>query len=250
MRTCIFCGNPVDSKEDAWPLWLVRRLGNTEEGIVEGQRGKQTPHSWRAGKYPLRTGNVCKVSCNNGWMSDLENRAKPIIERFFLYEQVSLDQHDQTTLAIWICKNAMVYETLRHESSWFFTSQEHKLFRESFHLPLHTSIWIAKSVGFTGLFCTASDLNGIAIEHINHVKAYVTTMGFGPIAIQILNAKMSKPIPQYITIAGNLQPGPWDQTIIQIWSITADVISWPNKVGLNGELGLDNFAQRWRPIEY
>jgi hypothetical protein len=181
MRTCIFCGNPVNSKEDAWPLWLVQRLGNTKKGIVEGQRGEQTPHFWGAGKYPLRTGNVCKLGCNNGWMSDLENRVKPIIERFFLGIQTSLDQRDQTSLAIWTCKNAMVYETLRHESPCFFTSQERKLFCESFHLPLHTSIWIAKNIGFTGLFCTASDLNGITIGPINHVKAYVTTMGLAPL---------------------------------------------------------------------
>ena len=247
MRTCNFCGNTVNSKEDAWPLWLVRRLGNIKTGIVEGQRGKQTQNSWRAGKYPLRTGNVCK-NCNNGWMSDLENRVKPIIERFFLDEQVSLDECDQTTLAIWICKNAMVYETLRQKASWFFTSQERESFRESFHIPTQTSIWLAKSDGFTGLFCSASDLNGITAEPPNQVKAYITTMGFGPIAIQIFNAKMSKPIPENITITGDLQPGPWDQIIVQIWPISADIVSWPNDIGLNGELGLDNFSHRWKPI--
>jgi hypothetical protein len=245
MRTCIFCDSPVNSKEDAWPLWLIRRLGNSEKGIVEGQRGRQAPRSWRAGKYPLRTGNVCK-NCNNGWMSDLENRVRPIMERFFLDQKVSLDQHDQATLAIWTCKNAMVYETLRHKSAWFFTSQEHESFRESFHLPLHTSIWIAKSVEFTGLFCTASDLNGTATESLDQVKAYVNTMAFGPIAIQILNAKMSKPIHQNVTISGNLQPGPLDQTTIQIWPVNTNMVSWPNEVGLNGELGLDHFAHRWK----
>jgi hypothetical protein len=247
MRTCIFCSNSVNSKEDAWPLWLVRQLGNTETGIVEGQRGKQTPSSWRAGKYPLRTGNVCK-KCNTGWMSDLENRVKPIIERFFLDEQVLLNERDQTTLAIWICKNAMVYETLRNEMPWFFTSQERQSFRELFHIPPQTSIWLAKSVGFTGLFCSATDLTGITAEPLNRVKAQVTTMGFGPIAIQIFNAKMSKPILQNVTIAGDLQLGPWNQTIIQIWPISADIVSWPNEVGLYGELGLNNFSQRWKPI--
>jgi hypothetical protein len=246
LRTCIFCDSPVNSKEDAWSLWLVRQLANAERGIVEGQRGQQKPHSWRAGKYPLRTGNVCK-NCNNGWMSDLENRVKPIIECFFLDRAVSLDQADQSTLAVWICKNAMVYETLRHKSSWFFTSQEHKSFRESLHLPPYTSVWIAKIVGFTGLFCTASDLNGIATESLNQVKAYVTTLAFGPIVMQILSGKMSHAIHQNITIDGNLQPGPWDQAIIQIWPINANMASWPNKVELNGELGLDHFAYRWKP---
>jgi hypothetical protein len=247
MRTCIFCNKPVNSKEDAWPLWLVRKFGNSEEGIVEGQRGQQIPHSWRAGKFLLRTGNVCK-NCNNGWMSDLENRVKPIIERFFLGQGVSLDPSDQATLAGWICKNAMVYETLRHNSPCFFTSQERKLFRESFHLPPHTSIWIAKVVEFTGLFCTASDLNGIVIGSLNKVKGHATTMAFGPLVGQILNVRLSKSFNQTLTGSESLHVNPLDQTITQIWPVIANMVSWPNKFGLNGELGLDFFAHRWKPV--
>lgn len=246
MRTCIFCDSPVNSKEDAWPLWLVRRFGNSEKGIVEGQRGQQAPHSWRAGRFPLRTGNVCK-NCNNGWMSDLENRVKPVIERFFLDEKVSIDQHEQSIVAVWICKNAMVYETLRDKASCFFTSQERKLFRESFLLPSQTSIWIAKVVGFAGLFCTASDMNGIVTETLTQVKAYTTTLAFGPFAGQILNVKMPNSIHQNTKIGENLELDPLGQTIIQIWPILANMVSWPNKIGLNGELGLDLFAHRWKP---
>jgi hypothetical protein len=246
MRTCIFCDSPVNSKEDAWPLWLVRQFGNSEKGIVEGQRGRQVPRIWRAGKFPLRTGNVCK-NCNNGWMSDLENRVKPIMERFFLHEKVSLNPSDQLTVAIWICKNAMVYETLRQKTSCFFTAQERKSFRESFHLPLHSFIWIAKVVGFAGLFCTASDLNGIVTESLDQVKAYTTTMAFGPFVGQILNVKMSKSIHPNMKIAEGLQPVPSDQTLIQVWPITSNMVSWPNKVGLNGEFGLDFFAHYWKP---
>jgi hypothetical protein len=244
MRTCIFCDNPVNSKEDAWPSWLVREFNGTEKGIVEGQRGQQSSYSWHAGKYPLRTGNVCK-KCNNGWMSDLENRVKPILERFFLYDQVSLDQRDQSTLALWICKNAMVYETLRLNAANFYTSQERILFRESFHLPPQTFIWIAKVVGFTGMFCNASDIQGNVFETLEKVNAYSTSMAFGPFAGQILNIKMSKSIHQNILMTENLYPESFNQTIIQIWPIIADSITWPNKIGLSGELGLGYFANRW-----
>jgi hypothetical protein len=210
MRPCIFCGEIVNSKEDAWPLWLVKLLGNDKMGIIEDQRGKLKLSSWRAGKYPLRTGCVCQ-KCNNGWMSDLENQTKPIIERFFLEKEVALDPSNQTTLAIWTCKNAMVYEALRYESPWFFTSEERKYFRESFQLPFHASIWIAKNVEFTGLFCSAHDLSGITSETINPVKSYITTMGFGLIAIQILNGKLEKANSKNLTLVGDLQPGPWEK---------------------------------------
>ena len=116
-------------------------------------------------------------------MSGLENRAKPIIESFFIENKVALNHSDQTTLATWICKSAMVYEALRFESHCFFTYEERKFFRESFQLPIYTSIWIAKSVNWTGLYCSAHDLSGNMPETNDQVKSYVTTMGLGPLAI-------------------------------------------------------------------
>jgi hypothetical protein len=245
MRYCIFCGEAVNSKEDAWPLWLVKLLGNDKTGIIEGQRGKLKPSNWRAGKYPLRTGCVCQ-KCNNGWMSDLENRTKPILERFFLEKEVALAPSEQTTLATWICKSAIVYEALRYESPCFFTSEERKSFRESFQLPIYTSIWIAKSVEFTGLFCSAHDLIGITPETNKQVKSYVTTMCFGPLTIQIFNGILEKSNYENLTLIGDFQPGPWEKITIQIWPVVLNKVLWPNEVGLNGELGLDTFSQRWK----
>jgi hypothetical protein len=245
MRSCIFCAEVVNSKEDAWPLWLAKHLGNDKTGIIEGQRGKLKLNNWRAGKYPLRIGCVCQ-KCNNGWMSDLENRAKPIIERFFLENLVALARSDQTTLATWICKSAMVYEALRFESHCFFTSDERKSFRESFQLPNYTSIWIAKSVDWTGLFCSAHDLSGNTVETNDQVKSYVTTMGFGPLAIQIFSGKLDKSNYENLTLIGDFQPGPWEKVTLQIWPVVLDEVLWPNEIGLNGEFGLDCFSQRWK----
>src|SRR5258708_15403363 len=90
MRSCIFCGGRANSKEDAWPLWLMRRLGETGAGTVEGQRGKQSPKSWRTGQARLTVRFVC-ATCNNGWMSQIENRVKPILERLLRDETVTPD---------------------------------------------------------------------------------------------------------------------------------------------------------------
>src|SRR6266851_8074507 len=75
-RSCIFCEGRANSKEDAWPLWLLRRLGVTEAGIIEGQLGKQAPTTWRTAHAKLTVRFVC-TSCNNGWMSQLQQRVKP-----------------------------------------------------------------------------------------------------------------------------------------------------------------------------
>ncbi len=247
MRPCIFCERPANSKEDAWPLWLIRLLGATEAGSVEAQRGRQAPKAWRAGKAKLRVGFVC-TKCNSGWMSQLENRVKPIVEGLFGDEPVTLDRNDQTMLAVWAVKNAMVYEPLRLGAPWFFANSERKVLSESLRLPPQTSIWIAKCVEQASVYCSASDLGGVAEVSADQVKAYVTTMGFGPLAIQVLSGKSSRPIPQSTTITGDLRPGPWDQVTIQIWPIQSERIAWPASMGLSGELGLDTFSKRWSPV--
>ena len=247
MRTCIFCEGPADSKEHAWPLWLIRQLGATETGRVEAQRGRQAPNTWRTAKAELTVRFVC-TCCNNEWMSRLEDHVKPIVVSLLGDKPVTLDRDDQTTLAVWAVKNAMVYEALRLEEPWFFANSERRALRESLRLPSPTSVWIAKCVEQAGPFCSASALSGVAEISSDQVRAYVTTMAFGPLAIQVLSGKLSSSIPQGTTITGDLRPGPWDQVTIQIWPIQSERVAWPASMGLSGELGLDAFSERWSPV--
>jgi len=247
MRTCIFCGGPANSKEDAWPLWLMRQLRVTEKGRVEAQRGRQAPYNWSPASAKLQVKFVC-TSCNNGWMSRLEVRVKPIVEDLLGDRSVTLNRDGQTSVVVWAVKNAMVFEALRQqEVPWFFTYSERKALRDSLRLPLQTSVWIAKCVDQVGPYCSASDLGSVAEISGDQVRAYVTTMGFGSLAIQVLNGKLSGSIPQGSVITGDFRPGPWDQVTIQIWPVQSERVAWPALIGLSGELGLDTFSQRWSP---
>jgi hypothetical protein len=248
MRTCIFCEGPASSKEDAWPLWLMRQLEADEAGRVEAQRGRQAPYSWRTAKGKLQVKFVC-TSCNSGWMSQLENRVKPIVEGLLSDIRMTFDSSDQTSLAMWAVKNAMVFEALRPaETPWFFTNSERKVLRESQQLPPLTSVWIAKCVEFAGPYTFACDLAGDAEISGDPVRTFVITMGFGSLAIQVLVGKLTSSIPQRSTITGDLRPGPWDQVTIQIWPVQSERVSWPASMGLSGERGLDRFSQRWTPV--
>lgn len=242
MRSCIFCGGPANSKEDAWPSWLMRQLGATSAGIVEAQRGRQAPRTWRASG--LRIGCVCTI-CNNGWMSILEERVKPIVESLFGEESVILNNADQLALSVWAGKNAMVYEALRLEPSWFYTNSDRWTLREALRVPPSTSIWIAKCVEHHGVFCKASDLGGVAGSSRAQVKAHVTTMGFGSLAIQVLSVQLPSSSQPDIKVTADPRTGPWDQATIQIWPDPSEAITWPALIGLSGELGLDTLSKRW-----
>lgn len=247
MRSCIFCERRATSKEHAWPMWLMQRIGATEGGRVEAQRGRQAPMTWRAGNASLTVRCVC-ASCNSGWMSDLENRVKPIVERLFTEQPVALDRYDQTTLAVWAGKNAMVYETLRLDSPHFFSSLDRKTLGETMSLPPHTSVWLAKCVGDAVIFCSASELGGFADASGEEVRAYVTTMSFGPLAIQVVCGQLPDSFPRSVRVTASMRPGPWHELTLPIWPIQSEQVAWPASVGLSGELGLDAFSKRWGPV--
>jgi len=118
MRACLFCGGGPDSKEHAIPEWVSRVCGCSAEGkfpIVTlhyregvGIRDKRGFHLDR-----LRVGCVCR-SCNNGWMSRLEEAVKPILQpllegglpvlRDLLLERLVIGS---PVVSLWTVKTAM-----------------------------------------------------------------------------------------------------------------------------------------------
>jgi len=242
MRTCIFCGNQALTKEDAWPLWLVKLLKN-KAGRIEATRGKQETKIWHVANPEIKVRHVCS-NCNNGWMSDLETRAKPIIEQLLGKDRLTLDAASQGILAKWSVKNSMVFEALRLSSSSFYVEVERRALKESLQLPSITSVWIAKSVKFESFFSKASDLEGIITASNNIVKSYVTTMGFGSLAIQVLCSKLPNLAGKNIAVDTDMNPE-WEHATLQIWPVRRQRVVWPPALGLSGEFGLESFSQRW-----
>lgn len=109
---CIFCGQRgLRAKEHVWPDWLLRRLGleqstiaNTHLAIDGGFVSKRVQSS-----SSMVYGGVC-TACNNGWMSQLESSAKPIVAELILSHSskgVLLDD-EAKVLALWAFKTAIV----------------------------------------------------------------------------------------------------------------------------------------------
>lgn len=246
MRSCIFCDDAASTKEDAWPLWLMRLLGETPPGRMDAERGRDEKWSWPLAKSALKVKFVC-ARCNNGWMSRLENRVKPIICALLSEDTITLDSGDQTTLAVWSLKNAMVLETLRPSRPWFYTKADRRELMDTLEPIQRTSIWITKCFGHLRTYCAASDLKGVAGQSGDQVEAYVTTMCFGPLAIQVLSTKLPNSILVGTTITADVRPGPWDSVTLQIWPPRQERVGWPPSVALSGEVGLLTFGERWSP---
>ena len=114
-RLCIACENPIQerAKEHVIADWLLEGLGIGEEQlaqfIADSARGQvkeaRTSHSLNS----FKEGRVCS-NCNNGWMSELESEAKPILLALLSGPQnpTSISESECLVLARWTLKTAIV----------------------------------------------------------------------------------------------------------------------------------------------
>jgi hypothetical protein len=110
-RTCIFCLKPIAerSREHVFPQWLLDHLQIREAAISpthykpDGTVVSKREHTLEN----LQEGRVCKT-CNEGWMSTLENEAKPLLVHLFSGEKtvVELTSDERKTVARWAAKTA------------------------------------------------------------------------------------------------------------------------------------------------
>lgn len=242
----MFCGDRASSKEDAWPRWLADRFQSSGGVTVDAQRGDQRLPSWQAIGHHIKVKFVCTV-CNNGWMSRLESQVKPIVEPLLGEANVTLDIRDQSTLAAWAVKTAMVFEALRLSCSrWFYEDQERADIRANLSPPHRTNVWIAKCVDLPGALCAASDLSDMPGDNAESVRGYTTTMGIGPLALQVLTIRVPTTVPPDAAITAAVRPGPWDRAILRIWPDPQAPVAWPPSIGLRGAEGLEALSERWR----
>lgn len=117
-KQCIFCDNPANSKEHFWPGWMHEllpqlpdprhnrklreyhpKVGHSESGVTDRQGGLET----------IRIRVVCE-GCNNDWMNQLEDAARPLLTTIILGTPASLDAVEMAVVARWIALKCIVAE--------------------------------------------------------------------------------------------------------------------------------------------
>src|SRR5919106_151931 len=108
-RSCVFCGQEGKlTAEHVWPAWIDQYIP-TIPGEVLGYNHK---HGTSDGRFEVlfeyqrldqRAKVVC-LTCNNGWMNDLENRARPVLKEMISGSGVSLGVDEQRDVATWAVK--------------------------------------------------------------------------------------------------------------------------------------------------
>jgi len=128
-RRCIFCGEAPDEKtrEHVIPYWLLAMTGDPRRVVPLGQdfsRGKQAiQFSWSNFVAP-----ACRA-CNNSY-AQLEERAKPHIERLLRFEALSvgdyidvMDWLDKIRIGIWLTRHMIEKHPVEVTPNFYISSR-------------------------------------------------------------------------------------------------------------------------------
>ncbi|HEX2095801.1 MAG TPA: hypothetical protein VHF50_00345 [Solirubrobacterales bacterium] len=109
-RFCIFCGDTANSREHLLPRWLEKLFPADEPAVAFRQVGG-VKRSWETKRFSETTKRVCS-GCNHGWLSQLEEVAKPILAPAITRSHnCAFDLRAQWIAAQWAAKTCYVFQS-------------------------------------------------------------------------------------------------------------------------------------------
>jgi hypothetical protein len=152
----------------------------------------------------------------------------------------------QTTLSTWAVKTAILLEGMDPEAKRGYSQLQRERLRLRSAIPWRTSIWLAAAADADLFMSTKSCYMGASAEAIS---GFTVTMAFGALVLQVLTMRVPQDVGPNTLVTADVRRGSWGEATIQIWP-PREVASWPPKLGLNGELGVNLFAERFSTTDW
>jgi hypothetical protein len=242
MRQCLFCSLNANSLEDVWPRWITEQFEGSNPITVQAERQGLILKPWASRRPELIVRWVCK-SCNNGWMSNLEGQVKPLLQPLLSGTDGSLDSGAQSILAVWAVKTAMALEGLDKPNARDYAQSEREQLRRVNAIPRRTSVWLAVSVDASYLLSTKTRHKRSA--DTDDITGVSTTMVFGHVALQVFTIRVPSFVTARTEVTANVRAAPWSDLTLRVWPTQPASLVWPPRTGLNGEAGINLFADRF-----
>lgn len=155
-------------------------------------------HSWRDKACSMTVSAVCK-RCNNEWMSDLEQSAKPMLEGMLHGHGRQLHAGGQRTLAAWALKTAMMVEHSQGASRHLIGAADYAHLFERLEPSSRVRMWMA---AYGGDVITAMGSNfgldtelaggGLPDPDRGAREIWSATVSFGPVVVQLLGSDIAE----------------------------------------------------------
>jgi hypothetical protein len=228
-----------------WVKMHVRSPQNRHR-ISEEEIGR--PGTRNNVKTTLRTGEpllsklkiVCKT-CNSGWLSRIQNAAKPHLINLIEGRQAVLRADAQKTLAAWCTMVTMTSEYLTHDSTTAAISQEERdWFRETQTPPKHWKIWIGHYPSrmswwnhFTVPLLTGRESANLQSGDFANPNTQTTTFVIGNLFVHVMSGDAD-------TVSGWNWPlgSPLAAKLVQIVPEKENFVLWPRQPLTDFEAGL------------
>jgi hypothetical protein len=148
---CIFCGQDRKrSREDVFPKWLhplFPLLGEAEYLRRLVSPSSRDEHRRPASSvFDVIVRDIC-TTCNNGWMSQLEQQVKPILMPMLLDQSRTLTAPEQHTLAMWATKTALTMQGANIGGERFTPAADYHWFHDHVAPLPNAHIWLCRYGG-------------------------------------------------------------------------------------------------------
>lgn len=160
-RRCIFCGGAPISGEHLFPAWMRDYISGTqndgtshqvtlevrtEDGVrVMLDSTGRGPLAQKGDHRSRKLRVVCRT-CNSGWMSGLQNKAKPILIPMLTGRLPCLSSAHQEAIAAWAAMFTMVYE-FADRRTMVVSQEARQRFKENQKVPRNWMVWIGQFKG-------------------------------------------------------------------------------------------------------
>ncbi len=257
-RKCIFCEGSNLSREHIWPKWASEHLPkfddeSHEERVFTFTKNTQptSPPKHRKTNGRIWTKKikvVCKT-CNETWMSQIEQTAKTILLPMMRGEPYRLTQEDCLSISRWITLKVMVAEhnSLNTHTEVVTNREMRKKFKDNQEIPNNLLVSIARcgTPSWKAIYMrnTASiSLKPFLKNRTKNIQC--VTVGFGELLIQVIHTSIQE-------IKLNSIPSPMIATIYP----SLNIINWPfsnpmtDEQAFNFSMNLENMINapnvRW-----
>lgn len=250
-RFCIYCGGAGLTKEHLYADWLreyiPRELDEhrTASTITFPHKSETKVRHQTGDTHAKRLRRVC-LKCNGGWMSDLQQVAKPHLVPMLEGRRTALSRNAQKIIAAWATMTAMTAEFVDDEMV-AVPQIERDYLRETHLPPRSWRIWIgryarsgmAKRYWHNVMALTDQKIERSALYLPHPSNTQTTTICFGENLVVYLmssEVELARSIIRRWSFPGNAAPA-----MSQIWPAKSKPAIWPG-AGTLSATGLDYIA--------
>jgi hypothetical protein len=250
---CIFCNNESGSKEHFWPAWVHRFIKENKIELhgLRVQRGNEPETITDNLEKTINT--VCHT-CNNTWMSKVEDKNVPRFKPMMRNDQLSIDTGGMKIITEWAVLRAIMLDSEKPSIGLknFYAREERIAMRERLEIPARTRVWFGALNEFH-LSGNGTDftIEGIGMDgkRVRIGTGCYNTICMGYLVTQVVTEHL---FPQYEALGiAEVEPPPSisDARLVQIYPKARALkrFDWPTTPFTNGgSNGIGYLMNRWK----